>query len=310
MAQEGTSAGDGQAVGNPSFLVLTWTDPAETGRQIILGFNPTLTKIVQWEYMPLQIPTIAVGGQFFVLELSPNEPRRFMLECEDLPWDDQTTDPAEPTRGFNSLQHFVRYTLNYHSSACALLTPDGQIETVRYLGGLDSFREAEGRSQKAQRWTGTLLFGREVALPPPLPLPILDPVVVGPAAGVASETMGPPPTAMDFIQSGHFSIFAPETTFPIDLVAMGYVMPGMGETLDLTSVDLDADTPGQQTTRLFTFFPGFEGTARIDVTTPAVLEFVAIDHGETVTFETFYTIRDTHNQLSNAGKITFIIMSS
>ena len=159
MAEDGGSA-TVAAVGSASFMVLAWLDPSGAGHDVVLGFNPTLAKIVQPQYSPLQVINVAVGGQFHVFQLSPREPLHIPAEFEDLPWDDQITDPAEPTYGFNSLQHFIRYTINYHSSVCYLQYPDGQIETVRYLGGLDSFREAEGRSQKAQRWTGTLLFGR------------------------------------------------------------------------------------------------------------------------------------------------------
>jgi hypothetical protein len=122
--------------------------------------------MVQRVYTPLQVVHVAVAGQFHVFQFSRHEPLQLPVEFEDLPWDDVTDQMIEangvvrPLAGFDSLQRFIRFTLNYHSSVCYIASPDGQIETVRYLGGLDSFREAEGRSQRAMRWTGTLHFGR------------------------------------------------------------------------------------------------------------------------------------------------------
>jgi hypothetical protein len=44
-----------------------------------------------------------------------------------------------------------------------VLTPDGLIETMRYLKGLAEFREAAGATQRAQFWTGTVVLTRVIA---------------------------------------------------------------------------------------------------------------------------------------------------
>lgn len=147
-----------QSVGNPGFLILTCFESA-TGNSVSVSFNPTLCKMVQPQFGPLQKVNVAVGGQFHIFQLSDNEPLVFPVEFMDLPWNSSDQNP-EPTQGYADLLSFVRYTLNYWASTCQITTPDGMVETVRYNGGIDTFREAEGRSQRAQRWTGNIQFVR------------------------------------------------------------------------------------------------------------------------------------------------------
>ena len=148
-----------QSVGSPGYLILTCFDASGTGASVSVSFNPTLCTMTQYQLQPLQRVNVAVNGSIHVYQLSDNEPFTMSVDFKDLPWDDSFVNP-EPTEGFATLLSFVRTTLNYYASTFQVITPDGILEICRYMGGIDGFREAEGRSQRAQRWTGNLQFTR------------------------------------------------------------------------------------------------------------------------------------------------------
>lgn len=158
MPQQFGSAAN-QSIGNAGYLILTCFDASGTGASVSVSFNPTLCTMTQYQLQPLQRVNVAVNGSIHVYQLSDNEPFTMSVDFKDLPWDDSFVNP-EPTEGFATLMSFVRTTLNYYASTMQMITPDGILEIVRYGGGLDGFREAEGRSQRAQRWTGTISFNR------------------------------------------------------------------------------------------------------------------------------------------------------
>jgi hypothetical protein len=151
----------GVGVGNPGYCVFSWHDSTGAVGNIALSFNPTLCKIVQFGFHPLQHVNTAVGGQTYVFQLSTNEILNINVIFESLPWQDSDANP-EPTAGFESLLSFIRTTINYHQEVFTVLFPDGQVETVRYIGGIDAFQEAGGRAQRAQRWDGTINVTRNI----------------------------------------------------------------------------------------------------------------------------------------------------
>ena len=148
-----------QGVGFPGYLTFTCFGSAGTGAQVSVSFNPTLCKVPSLQLASLQRVSIAVNGSIHVFQLSSNEPLTLGVEYMDLPWNDSTDNP-EPTEGLATLFSFIRYTLNYYASICTMTTPDGLIEIVRYMGGIETFVEAQGRAQRAQRWNGNLQFMR------------------------------------------------------------------------------------------------------------------------------------------------------
>lgn len=150
-----------QSIGNPGYCVFSWYDSTGGVPNVACSFNPTLCKIVQFAFHPLQHVNTAVGGQTYVFQLSTNEILNINVIFESLPWSDSDVNP-EPTAGFESLLSFIRTTINYHEKTFTVLFPDGQVEEVRYMGGLDAFQEAAGRAQRAQRWDGTINLTRNI----------------------------------------------------------------------------------------------------------------------------------------------------
>ena len=172
MAQDSISSTT-QEVGNAGMLRLAFYDSTGTRSTISVSFHPGLALFTQPRYQPHQKVNVAVNGSIHVFQLANTEAFELPITFRDLPFFDTPADPREQTDGLQSLFSFVRYTLNYHANICELTTPDGQIETVRYMGGLDSFEEASqnNRSQRAQRYFGTMTFWRVIIVPPGIPTP-------------------------------------------------------------------------------------------------------------------------------------------
>ena len=152
-----------QMIGNPGPLIFSCAGSNPGLPVVSVSFHNTLSKIVQPQYAPVQHVNVAVNFSLHIFQLSPAEQLVFPVQFLDLPWDDTPADPRELTDGYRSLLSFIRWTLNYHASTFSVTTPDGQVEpTCRYMGGIESFVEAEGRSQRAQRWTGNLTLWRVI----------------------------------------------------------------------------------------------------------------------------------------------------
>src|SRR3990167_1036240 len=161
MAQDFGSAASGQSVGNPGWCVLRWDADDGTGTTVSVSFSPVFARSLDYQLSPIQRVNAAVNGSVHVLQLCGAEIFNLPIEFVNLPWDD--SDPTlQAGQGFASLMSFIRYTINYHAETFSLTTPDGVVETVRYLGGLDVFREAQGQTQKHNRWDGQLLLTRVI----------------------------------------------------------------------------------------------------------------------------------------------------
>lgn len=152
-----------QMIGNPGPLILTCAASNDALPSVSVSFHNALCRMTQPQYAPVQHVNIAANFSVHVFQIAASEQLVLPMQFQDLPWSDSPTDLREITDGYISLLSFIRYTLNYHVSTCAITTPDGQIEPLcRYMGGIDSFIEAEGRSQRAHRWTGNLIFWRVI----------------------------------------------------------------------------------------------------------------------------------------------------
>ena len=154
-----------QSVGNPGYTILQFLESG--GHSISVSFAPTLMRFVNPRYSPHQKVNIAANGSVHVFQVATTEMFELPFEIQDLQWFDNNAmeNPLFPTGdGAESLLSFVRYTLNYHENTFVLTTPDGQIETARYMGGIDSLVEASqnSRSQKREFYTGTLTFWRVI----------------------------------------------------------------------------------------------------------------------------------------------------
>ena len=164
MAQDSLSSTT-QSVGNPGYMILQYLDPSGGGNNISVSFIAPMAKFVQPMYSPHQKVNIAINGGIYTFQLATTEMLEMPLVFQDLPFFDvHVGEPGAPTQGVQSLLSFIRFTLNYHQNTCILTTPDGQIETVRYMGGAESFVEADqqNRAPKAQRYVGTVTFWRVV----------------------------------------------------------------------------------------------------------------------------------------------------
>jgi hypothetical protein len=110
--------------------------------------NPALVVVQHEQIAPIQRVAEVESGELWVFELSST--RRQALEV-------QVTDLHEADSGglsgYTSLKAFIQTTLNYSASTLDLTHTDGDLWTVRYLSGLQTFREG-----LYQRWTGQLTF--------------------------------------------------------------------------------------------------------------------------------------------------------
>ena len=136
---------------------MIWNYPNRSSPTSTLTFNPTLVKLVQPQPQPIQMRRRSLSGKIYVFTLSTNIEESLPCEFEDL----HESDIAGLS-GFNSLDTFIRTTVAFSSNTFDLDDPDGDQYTVRYMGGLESFREAEGRSRVGTRWTGTILLEVEL----------------------------------------------------------------------------------------------------------------------------------------------------
>ena len=168
MATPSLSA-PGQGVGFAGYCVLSYQDP--TGlNNVAVSFLPTLVRMTQPQYASLQKVNMAINGTVHIFQFATQEPLTWPLDFQDLPYNEQFTPGGggpvggigRPTNGYLDLLSFVRTTLNYSEKTLTIQTPDGQIETVRYLRGIEQFQEAAGQTQRAQFWTGQLVFTRVI----------------------------------------------------------------------------------------------------------------------------------------------------
>ena len=157
MAQDSLSSTT-QSVGNPGPLILTWTDPAPPNGSVSVSFSPAKAHIVKPEFAPVQRINISDDGHVHIFQLSTNETLRWDIDFEELPWADDPT--GQKTEGWRTLRQFIRTTLNYSQYSVTITSPDGDIESMIYVGGLDTFQEAQGRGTRREFWNGTLTFTR------------------------------------------------------------------------------------------------------------------------------------------------------
>lgn len=125
-----------------------------------ISFNPALVHMTKPVYAPIQRINVADNGKVHIFQLSTNEELRWDLEFEDLPYFDDLE--REQTQGFSTLRSFIRNALNYSQILIDITSPDGEVENMRYIQGIETFIEAAGQSRKKGRWTGTLHFRRQL----------------------------------------------------------------------------------------------------------------------------------------------------
>lgn len=123
-----------------------------------LTLNPVYCQIVQPRYMPIQKINIAESGHLWVYELSSAVELELTMDITDLPTSNQTAPLS--AGGYNNLYSFLASTVVWSKNAFTMRTADGDDFVVRYLRGFDSLREASGRTQRADFWTGALTFWR------------------------------------------------------------------------------------------------------------------------------------------------------
>ena len=151
-----------QSIGNAGLLTMVCLDSTGGGNNIELQFNPTYARITNFQYAPFQHVNMSAEGRIHTFQYSENEALTWNIFFQDLPSFSLRNDPREQSDGVIALLDFIRYTLGYHASTTIVTSPDGYIETMRYMDGVASFIEYEGsnRAQRAQRWAGTLTMAR------------------------------------------------------------------------------------------------------------------------------------------------------
>ena len=163
MAQDSLSSTT-QGIGNPGFLEMRCLDSTGAGNDAVVLFNPTYARVVNPQYAAFQHVNISVNGSVHIFEYSSNENLSWPVEFQNLPSTNLLTDPRELSMGYLDLLSFIRYSTNYAQSTFVVTSPDGYIETMRYMNGIDTMAESDAgqrnTAQRAQRWAGVLNFLR------------------------------------------------------------------------------------------------------------------------------------------------------
>lgn len=142
-------------------LILSYIDPSPTQELTgTVSFNPGLARLVEPRYFPIQKVSIAESGQTWIFQLSSNVELELIVDLMDIPTE-ALTSPVE-TDGYTKLYTFLTTNVNWSQRAFTLTDPDGDSFSVRYIAGFDSLREAGGRTEKANRWSGSLTLRRVV----------------------------------------------------------------------------------------------------------------------------------------------------
>lgn len=135
-------------------LTMMWTSTDGTGVTASITFNQALARIVQRSYYPTQRVHVAEAGHLWVYEVSSNVELVLPMEFLDIPTDASLTGVI--THGYDDLVSFITRTLVFSRENFSVTDGDGNSYFVKYMSGLETFREGEGRAQRAGRWTGTL----------------------------------------------------------------------------------------------------------------------------------------------------------
>lgn len=152
-----------QSIGHAGMLTLSFIDPTGAGNFTSVSFIPTLAKFINPQFSPIQHVNVAVNGSVHIFQLGLNEIFKLNFIFTDLPYSQAVfANTGRFTDGFGDLLSFIRFTLNYHEKTCVATTPDGAIEVVRYMKGIDSFVEATGMTQKVEFYSGQLEFWRKI----------------------------------------------------------------------------------------------------------------------------------------------------
>ena len=142
-------------------LILSYIDPSPTQELTgTVSFTPGLARLVEPRYFPIQRVSIAESGQTWIFQLSSNVELELIVDLMDIPTE-ALTSPVE-TDGYTKLYTFLTTNVNWSQRAFTLTDPDGDSFSVRYIAGFDSLREAGGRTEKANRWSGSLTLRRVV----------------------------------------------------------------------------------------------------------------------------------------------------
>jgi hypothetical protein len=136
-----------QSFADPGQLILAWFDPDNPGAPaaVTVSFNAGHAVLLQPQFAPIQRINVADNGRIYVLQLSANEELHWSINFQALPWEDDThPDMGRNTAGMQSLRRFIRDTLNYSEQQVQITSPDGEIEVMLYVGGLETAVEGSG----------------------------------------------------------------------------------------------------------------------------------------------------------------------
>lgn len=130
---------------------------ASTAPTLTLVLDPSHTIVQEERIIPIQRTRTSESGAVYTFQLSANREQLFEAMVDSLPSVDYGSYD-----GFNSLKAFFASTgVNYSASTWTFRHTDttGTAVTVRYISGLETFRESEsGRAPRKDSWTGRIQF--------------------------------------------------------------------------------------------------------------------------------------------------------
>src|SRR5262245_63992660 len=96
-----------QGVGFPGYCVLSWLNVTDY-THVSVSFLPTLVRLVQPQYAPLQKVNVSINGTVHIFQYGTQELLTWPLEFRDLPWDVQASrNLGKATDGFADLVSFI-----------------------------------------------------------------------------------------------------------------------------------------------------------------------------------------------------------
>ena len=143
----------------------TWSylDPSPSGLlTTTLVFDPAQSlRLIEPRYSPIQRVSIAESGQVWVFQLSSNIELELILDVLDMPTS-RTKPIVQSTDGYLEMYEFLSRVVNWSQRNWTLTDPDGDSFLVKNIRGCETLKEASGRGQRADFWTGSLTLRRVI----------------------------------------------------------------------------------------------------------------------------------------------------
>lgn len=134
--------------------------PTRAAATVSLIFSPAFVEITSRRPQPNQAFEVALGGQEYIRELSPDVELLIDTEIAAL-----STHGRDGYAGYLQLADFIQNTLRWHANTFELTEGTQAGVIVRYYSGFANLVESGGRNNpriEAEHWFGSLTFRKTI----------------------------------------------------------------------------------------------------------------------------------------------------